>query len=425
MSNQHSQNREEWYWKFEMEARKMRKKNATPPINTNSLFRRLSNHLHGTVVGACVLSLAIVGSLYALTRSRPKVTAVTKVATPALCDSGISSHAAQINESTSEADPDLSASEPPVINTASAPMVAPDGMVWIPGGEFSMGSEDPNMTDARPFHRVALNGFWMDRTEVTNEEFTRFVKATGYVTLAERKPDPKDFPGTPPENLVPGAVVFTPPPTTVPLNDHYVWWSYVPGANWRHPEGPKSDLKGKEKHPVVHIAYEDANAYARWAGKRLPTEAEFEFAARGGLDRKRFAWGDDFRPSRQFRANTYQGHFPATNTGEDGFIGTAPVGTFAPNDFGLVDMAGNVWEWTSDWYRPDYYQSLALQMKVTRNPQGPSDSFDPSEPGVAKRVQKGGSFLCTDEYCARYMPGGRGKGEPNTGTNHVGFRCVR
>jgi formylglycine-generating enzyme required for sulfatase activity len=251
------------------------------------------------------------------------------------------------------------------------------------------------------------------------------VKATGYATVAERPLNPKDFPGAPPENLVPGSVVFTPPNTEVPLDDHFVWWRYVPGANWRHPNGPGSDLKGKEKHPVVHIACEDAEAYARWAGKRLPTEAEFEFAARGGLDRKPFSWGDEFKPGNKFQANSFQGHFPDKNTGEDGFLGTAPVGSFPRNGFGLFDMAGNVWEWTSDWYRPDYYETLAATRQVTHNPQGPADSIDPSEPGVAKRVHKGGSFLCTDQYCARYMPGGRGKGEPNTGTNHLGFRCVR
>lgn len=281
------------------------------------------------------------------------------------------------------------------------------------------------MQDARPFHRVAVDGYWMDKTEVTNEEFARFTKATGYLTVAERPLNPKDFPGAPPENLIPGSVVFTPPNEKVPLNNHFVWWRYVPGANWRHPNGPASNLKGKEKHPVVHIAHEDAEAYAKWAGKRLPTEAEFEFAARGGLDRKRFAWGNEFKPGNKFQANSFQGSFPDRNTGEDGFTGTAPVGRFAPNGFGLFDMAGNVWEWVADWYRPDYYQTLANAKGVARNPQGPSDSFDPSEPGVAKRVHKGGSFLCTDEYCARYMPGGRGKGEPNTGTNHLGFRCVR
>jgi formylglycine-generating enzyme len=403
----------------------MLKKTTTLP-NTNTLpIRRVANRLQRKLIGAAIISLAIVGSLYALNRSREQVKPVNTVEAPALCDRRSAfAHPVNTSESTSDADSDPSANQP-MINAASAPAPAPEGMVWIPGGEFSMGCEDPEMRDARPFHRVAVDGYWMDQTEVTNEEFARFVKATGYVTVAERKPDAKNFPGAPPENLVPGSVVFTPPDTKVPLDDHYVWWQYVPGASWQHPNGPGSDLKGKEIHPVVHIAYEDANAYARWAGKRLPTEAEFEFAARGRLDRKRFAWGDDFRPSGQFRANTYQGHFPDKNTGEDGFIGTAPVGTFAPNGFGLFDMAGNVWEWTADWYRPDYYQTLAAQKNVARNPQGPPDSLDPSEPGVAKRVQKGGSFLCTDEYCARYMPGGRGKGEPNTGTNHVGFRCVR
>ncbi len=374
---------------------------------------------------AAVLCLAVVGLLYAINSSRPKAT--DAVEAKFVCDSGKASpqnHAAHTSDSIGEGD-SLGVIEAPVIDTANAPAPAPEGMVWIPGGEFSMGSEDAEMRDARPFHRVAIDGFWMDQTEVTNEEFARFVKATGYVTVAERAPDAKDFPGAPPENLVAGSVVFTAPNHEVPLDNHFAWWRYVPGANWRHPDGAESNLKGKEKHPVVHIAFEDASAYAQWAGKRLPTEAEFEFAARGGLDRKRFAWGDEFKPGGKFQANSFQGHFPDKNTGEDGFIGTAPVASFPANSFGLFDMAGNVWEWTADWYRPDYYKTLAATHQVTRNPQGPADSFDPSEPNVAKRVHRGGSFLCTDEYCARYMPGGRGKGEPDTGTNHLGFRCVR
>jgi len=370
---------------------------------------------------AAVLCLALVGLLYAINSSRPK--ANNAIEAKFVCEPGKASpHAA--HDSIVEADsPEVI--EAPVIDTVNPPAPAPEGMVWIPGGEFSMGSEDAEMRDARPFHRVAIDGFWMDQTEVTNEEFARFVKATGYVTVAERTPEAKDFPGVPPENLVAGSVVFTPPNQEVPLDNHFAWWRYVPGANWRHPEGPESNLKGKEKHPVVHIAFADASAYAQWAGKRLPTEAEFEFAARGGLDRKRFAWGDEFKPGGKFQANSFQGHFPDKNTGEDGFIGSAPVGSFTPNGFGLFDMAGNVWEWTTDWYRADYYKTLAATHQVTRNPQGPADSFDPSEPRVAKRVHRGGSFLCTDEYCARYMPGGRGKGEPDTGTNHLGFRCVR
>jgi len=300
----------------------------------------------------------------------------------------------------------------------------PPGMVMIPGGEFWMGSDEPMFRDARPWHRVYLDPFWIDQTLVTNQQFVDFVRQTHYVTVAEQTPRPEDFPGAPPENLVAGSVVFSPPDHPVNLNDHLQWWSYVKGANWRHPQGPKSDLKGKAKHPVVHIAYADAEAYCKWQGKRLPTEAEFEFAERGGLDRKPYAWGNEFRPGGRFMANTFEGHFPDKNTGEDGYVTTSPVATFPANGYHLYDMAGNVWEWTSDWYRPDYYQTLADSGTVARNPQGPPDSFDPSEPGVAKKVHRGGSFLCTDQYCSRYKVGGRGKGEPDTGTNHLGFRCV-
>jgi formylglycine-generating enzyme required for sulfatase activity len=225
--------------------------------------------------------------------------------------------------------------------------------------------------------------------------------------------------------LVAGSVVFSPPDQAVALNNQFQWWRYVAGANWRHPEGPNSNIKDRMNHPVVHIAYEDAVAYGNWAGKRLPTEAEFEFASRGGLDRNRYAWGDEFMPGGKHMANTFQGHFPDTNTGEDGYAATAPVGSFPANGYGLFDMAGNVWEWTSDWYRADYYQTVAATGEISRNPKGPADSFDPNEPGVQKRVHRGGSFLCTDQYCARYVAGGRGKGEIDTGTNHLGFRCVR
>jgi len=312
-----------------------------------------------------------------------------------------------------------------IANTTPAPTSAPNGMVWIPGGEFSMGSDDPSFGDARPWHQVYVDGFWMDQTEVTNAQFERFTKDTHYVTIAERTPRVEDYPGAPPENLVAGSVVFSPPDHPVLLNNHYQWWGYVPGANWRHPTGPGSDLTGKEQHPVVHIAYDDALTYCKWAGKRLPTEAEFEHAARGGLAHKVYGWGDEFKPEGTFMANTFQGHFPDRNTGEDGYLSTAPVGSFPANGYGLYDIAGNVWEWTTDWYRPDYYATLVAAGGVARNPQGPADSFDPSEPGTKKRVQRGGSFLCTDQYCKRYMPGGRGKGEPDTGTNHLGFRCVK
>ena len=279
--------------------------------------------------------------------------------------------------------------------------------------------------DARPIHRVYVDGFWMDQSDVTNDQFAKFVRATGYVTVAERKPRAEDYPEAPPEDLVAGSVVFSPPQHHVPLNDDLQWWSYVKGANWRHPEGPSSNLKGREEYPVVHIAYEDALAYANWAGKRLPTEAEWEFAARGGLSGKPFPWGEDFRPNGKWMANTYQGHFPETDSGEDGYVGISPVKKFPPNSYGLFDMAGNVWQWTSDWYRPDYYQQLAAAGGVARNPQGPDSSYDPSEPTQKKRVHRGGSFLCTDQYCSRYVVGTRGKGEVSTGTNHLGFRCVK
>jgi formylglycine-generating enzyme len=324
--------------------------------------------------------------------------------------------------------------EPTRPNRAAPSAPAPPGMVWIPGGEFSMGCEAASETlcgrpgvtrDARPIHRVYVDGFWMDRTEVTNEEFARFVQATGYVTVAERTPRAEDFPGAPPENLVAGSVVFTPPDRPVPLDNHYRWWSYVKGANWQHPLGPGSDLNGREHCPVVQVAYEDAAAYAKWAGKRLPTESEFEFAARGGLSGARYAWGNELKPDGKWRANIYQGPFPLNDSGEDGFAGLAPVGQFPANGYGLYDMAGNVWEWCSDWYRPDYYAQLALAGEVARNPQGPETPFDPAEPSQPKRVQRGGSFLCSDQYCTRYLVGARGKGEISSGSNHLGFRCVQ
>jgi sulfatase modifying factor 1 len=279
--------------------------------------------------------------------------------------------------------------------------------------------------DSRPIHRVYVDGFWMDKTDVTNQEFARFVKATGYVTIAERKPKAEDFPGAPPENLVAGSVVFSPPDHPVSLNNFYQWWAYVPGANWRHPQGPKSDIRGKADYPVVQVAYPDAVAFAKWSGKRIPTEAEWEFAARGGLTGKPFVWGDEFRPNGKWMANTYQGQFPFKDTGEDKYIGVTGAGRFPANGYGLFDMAGNVWQWTSDWYRPDYYQQLANAGGITRNPKGPDSPFDPSEPNERKKTHRGGSFLCTDQYCSRYMVGTRGKGEISTGTNHLGFRCVK
>jgi formylglycine-generating enzyme len=307
-------------------------------------------------------------------------------------------------------------------------------MVLIPGGEFSMGCADPRalphggpdpMADARPIHRVRVDGFWMDRVEVTNRQFAEFVQATGYVTVAERTPTAAEFPGAPAENLVAGSVVFTPPAQPVPLDNHYRWWSYVKAANWRHPEGPSRGIDDRADYPVVQVAYEDAEAYARWAGKRLPTEAEWEFAARGGMPNQLYTWGDELQPGGKWMANIWQGRFPLKDNAEDGFAGIAPVAKFPPNPYGLFDMAGNVWEWCSDWYRADTYSNIAAEGEVARNPQGPSASYDPAEPGQAKRVHRGGSFLCTEQYCTRYMIGTRGKGEVSTGSNHLGFRCVK
>ena len=311
---------------------------------------------------------------------------------------------------------------------------APDGMVWIPGAEFSMGSGDTRgamggtsdaMGDAQPIHRVQVDGFWMDETEVTNEQFEKFVNGAHYLTVAERRPAASDFPDEPAEKLVAGSLVFTSTSSPIGMGDYRQWWRYLKGANWRSPEGTHSNIKGRENYPVVHISYSDAAAYSKWAGKRLPTEAEWEFAARGGLPAKAYAWGNDLCPDGKWMANTFQGRFPVKDTGDDGFPGMAPVKSFPPNGYGLYDVAGNVWEWCSDWYRADYYAQLSAQGGAARNPGGPASSFDPDDPTENKRVQRGGSFLCTDQYCTGYMVAIRGKGEVATSSNHVGFRCVR
>ncbi len=315
---------------------------------------------------------------------------------------------------------------------AQAAMKAPTGMVWIPAGTFLMGTDDvSSFPNERPAHRAHVAGFWIDDHDVTNAEFAKFVEATDYVTTAERKPDWEELkkelpPGTPkPDDsmLVPGSLVFTPSTRPVPLDDLSAWWRWVAGASWRHPEGPGSSIEGREKHPVVQVSWYDAGAYAKWAGKRLPTEAEWEFAARGGLEAKRYIWGDEFKPGGKFMANTWQGLFPVRDSGEDGFIGTSPVGSFPANGYGLYDMAGNVWQWCSDWYRADSHIEAASK-NMCRDPGGPVESYDSGDPSSPKRVVKGGSFLCNPSYCESYRPSARRGTPPDTGSSHTGFRCV-
>jgi sulfatase modifying factor 1 len=304
-----------------------------------------------------------------------------------------------------------------------APGPAPEGMVWVAGGWFVMGSDD--FEDTQPVHRCWVDGFWMDATEVTNREFARFVSATGYKTVAEQTPTPEQFPDVDREKLRPFSLVFSPPAVCPPegCTNCDQWWKVVYGADWRHPGGPETSIDGKDDHPVVHIAYNDAVAYCQWAKKRLPTEAEWERAARGGLDAARYYWGDEKQPGGKWQANIYQGEFPTKDSAADGFAGSAPVKSYPPNGYGLYDMSGNVWEWTSDWYRTGY---SGFEPNRTRmNPTGPRSSEDTHGRAEPKRVLRGGSFLCADVYCRRYMAGGRQQGEVTTGESHTGFRCVR
>lgn len=300
-------------------------------------------------------------------------------------------------------------------------------MAWIPGGTFDMGSND-FYPEERPVHRVAVKGFWMEKNLVTNSEFATFVAATDYETVAERFPNPTDYPDVDPTLLVPGSLVFQKPTQKESLRNHLSWWAYVPGASWKHPEGPDSKLDGREDHPVVHITFEDAIAYCEWAGKSLPTEAEWEFAARGGLDGAVYTWGNEFAPGGKVLANSWQGEFPWENLKSDGYEGTSPVGSFPANGYGLFDMAGNVWEWTDDFFEPTHRPEAAKACCVPKDPKASSaeESLVKDHPGAAipRKVLKGGSFLCAPNYCRRYRPAARQGETVESSASHIGFRCI-
>jgi formylglycine-generating enzyme required for sulfatase activity len=298
-------------------------------------------------------------------------------------------------------------------------------MVWIPGGEFQMGSDDHYPEEA-PAHRVRVDGFWIDQAPVTNADFTEFIRATGHVTAAQRPPDPADYPGADPSLLVPGSSVFVPPTRPGGLADPYRWWSWVPGADWQHPEGPGSARQAQPDHPVVHVAWADVYAYASWAGKQVPTEAQWELAARGGLDGAPYAWGNELNPNGRWMDNTWQGDLPHQNTAVDGYERTSPVGAFPPNDYGLLDMIGNVWEWTADWYA-DHSQTPTHACCSVSDPRGGSEaaSIDRRDAArVPRRVMKGGSHLCAPNYCRRYRPAARMPQAVDTSTSHLGFRLI-
>jgi formylglycine-generating enzyme len=315
----------------------------------------------------------------------------------------------------------------PVRESAQDDGVPVPGMIWISGGTFRMGS-DRHYSEEAPTHRVTVDGFSIDETPVTNQQFAAFVRATGHITFAEIPPDPKDYPGALPHMLYAGSLVFKPPTHRVDLRNWGEWWCFLKGADWRHPYGPDSNIDGLDSHPVVHIAHVDALAYARWAGKDLPTEAEWEFAARGGLDDAEYAWGDEFMPNGNLMANTWHGEFPLENLKPDGYERTSPVGAYPPNGYGLYDMIGNVWEWTNDWFSPKHRPDAQKACCIPQNPRGAraDESYDSAQPNIKipRKVIKGGSHLCAPNYCRRYRPAARHAEPIDTSTSHLGFRCV-
>ncbi len=322
----------------------------------------------------------------------------------------------------------MSSPEPLVGEPQETPGLPPfPDMIWVPGGTFRMGS-DKHYAEERPVHRVSVDGFWIDRYPVTNERFARFVKATNHRTFAEIPPDPAQYPGAKPDMLYAGSLVFVQPAGPVDLRNIANWWRFMPKADWRHPYGPKSSIEGLDRHPVVHVTFGDAETFARWEGKDLPTEAEWEFAARGGLDGASYAWGDEFVPDERHRANTWQGDFPWQHLCRDGYEGTSPVDAFPPNGYGLHDMIGNVWEWTTDWYVAKHPQEEAKACCIPHNPRGPrkEESYDRRLPRIEipRKVLKGGSHLCAPNYCRRYRPAARFPEPVDTSTCHVGFRCI-
>ena len=394
--------------------------------------------MNKTILNKCILIGIVVWSCNSVDTGKEELASQTSTDSMANCGAPNSRAAALAKTGTTGQLITLSnnARVPAGIDTASWPAKPwPKGMVWVPGGEFTMGGVGNEVRpDEFPLHRVQVDGFWMDQTEVTNAQFKNFVAGTGYVTTAELKPDWDELrkqlpPGTPKPNeslLVPGALVFKLTSGPVDLHDNSQWWSWEPGVNWKHPNGVAEDIFSTtefDQHPVVQVSWFDAHEYAKWCGKRLPSEAEWEFAARGGKEKEIYGWGNDEPTERNVRANIWQGQFPFRNTREDGFVFTAPVTSYCSNEYGLFDMMGNVWEWCDDWYRMDTYQEQS-QKQLTINPKGPASSYDPQQPYTPKKVVRGGSFLCNRVYCASYRPSARMKTSPDSGESHTGFRCV-